>query len=75
MDLPDGSRLSIQPLEAHLERIREEAPQVIKPEAVDRWLMTPQRFLGGRTPLQAIEQGNGDLVYATLVALKEGAHV
>ncbi len=72
----DGRLSGGVPDQVELElKIREEAQKVFKPEAVDRWLTTPKRFLQGRTPIEAIRQGDGDLVYATLVALKEGAHV
>jgi uncharacterized protein (DUF2384 family) len=56
-------------------KIRDEAHKVFKPEAVDRWLTTPKKFLQGRIPIEAVQQGEGDLIYAKLVALKEGAHV
>jgi transcriptional regulator with XRE-family HTH domain len=44
-------------------------------EAVQRWLSSPNRYLGGLTPVEAVRVGRVDRVEAALEALDSGVFV
>lgn len=55
-----------------LETIRAKMLDVVQPQEVERWLTTPKKFLNGRTPLQAIEDGEGERILSLWIGLEEG---
>ncbi len=58
--------------QSELETIRAKMLEVVQPEEVERWLTTPKKFLNGRTPLQAIEDGEGQRILGYWVRIEEG---
>lgn len=57
---------------AKLQEIAELGLIVYTPEGFTEFLMVPHRALEGRTPLQLIEQGQADRVFADLAGEYEG---
>ncbi len=57
---------------SELEIIREKLLNIVQPQEAERWLTTPKKFLNGRTPLQAIEDGEGERLIRRLIMLEEG---
>jgi hypothetical protein len=49
--------------------------QFYEPPEVTAWLESPQRLLGGKTPLELIAEGRLEDVSAVLAALQDGAFV
>ena len=68
--LPAGRHLRSQL--AKVAEIVELGLVVYTPEGFRTFVTSPLRELGGRTPLQAIEQGNADLVFGILGGDHEG---
>jgi hypothetical protein len=54
-------------------RVRAAASDVYTPEGVEIWMRSRNRLLDGRSPEQAIADGDGDRVYELVRALVDGA--
>jgi transcriptional regulator with XRE-family HTH domain len=70
--LPDRTSGRIRLEFARLQEIRTLGLMVYTPEGFRLFLRTPLEELGGRASLQAIEQGDAELVIAALAADYEG---
>jgi uncharacterized protein (DUF2384 family) len=57
---------------SELEIIREKLLNIVQLQEAERWLTTPQKFLNGRTPLQAIEDGEGERLIRSIGRIEEG---
>jgi uncharacterized protein (DUF2384 family) len=57
---------------SELEIIREKLLNIVQPQEAERWLTTPKKFLNGRTPLQAIEDGEGERLIRQIGRIEEG---
>lgn len=53
-------------------KVRASAAELFEPEGVDIWWVYPNRILSGRTPQQAVAEGDADSVLALLEGLKDG---
>lgn len=54
------------------ERFRERLAQVVKPEAIPRWLDTPNDAFGGLKPVEVIERGEIDRLWTMIFYLESG---
>jgi hypothetical protein len=59
----------------NLERIKTLLEDMFKQEEAVRWLHTPKRIFGDKTPLNVIADGGSDKILEVLTALEEGIHV
>lgn len=57
---------------AFVEALRPSLATVIKPRYIDTWLQTPLDILGGRSPIQMIECGQGERVRALIEEMRNG---
>jgi len=46
--------------------------EVIAPEALPQWFRTPHPGLGGKTPLDAVRQGQSKLLWDMILAIENG---
>lgn len=53
-------------------KVREKLLAIVEVREAEEWLITPKRFLGGRTPLQAIEDGEADRLIRRIGLLEHG---
>ena len=70
--LPDRASYRVISQFAQLREIRDLGLIVLTPAGFRLFLRSSLPALGGRTPLQAIEQGDGDRVLGILAGLYEG---
>jgi len=57
---------------AFIEALRPSLAAVIKPRYIDQWLQMPHPFLGGASPLQVIEGGQGEHVRDLVEQMRSG---
>jgi hypothetical protein len=57
---------------AELERLQAKLAKVIKPEALARWMDTPNESFGGLKPLEVVERGETDRLWRMCYQLASG---
>ncbi|OGJ58267.1 hypothetical protein A3H22_03085 [Candidatus Peribacteria bacterium RIFCSPLOWO2_12_FULL_55_15] len=57
---------------AFIEELRPSLAAVIKPRYIDKWLQTPHPFLGGASPIQVIDGGQGEHVRDLIGQMRNG---
>ena len=53
-------------------RLRRELAVIIVPEAVDKWLHTPNNYFDGASPLELIERGEADRIWKLIWRIQDG---
>jgi len=53
-------------------RLRRELAVIIVPEAVDKWLHTPNDYFDGASPLELIERGEADRIWKLVWRIQDG---
>lgn len=55
-----------------MERFRQRLAQMVKPDIIPQWLDTPNQAFDGLKPLEVIERGEMDRLWAMLFFLESG---
>ena len=58
----------------NFQRVKTTLAGVVRPEAANRWLATPNAQLGGATPGEAIQHGETERVLELIASVAEGLH-
>ena len=59
---------------SQLEQVHQILLSLLTPKGIKHWLYTPKVFLDGRTPVEAIVQGEVNHVLEQLIRIEEGIH-
>lgn len=59
---------------SQLEQVHQILRSLLTPKGIKPWLYTPKAFLEGRTPVEAIVQGELNHVLEQLIRIEEGIH-
>jgi hypothetical protein len=74
-DKLEGGAVPSEPIARHLtelERLTRALSEVIKREALGKWLQTPNPAFGGSKPLEVIERGESDRLWEMIYFLRSG---
>lgn len=59
---------------SQLEQVHQILLSLLTPKGIKHWLHTPKAFLDGKTPVEAIVQGELNHVLEQLIRIEEGIH-
>ena len=69
----EGVNESVRRQVTALTRLQAALARVVKPEAIGEWLDKPNPALGGLKPLEVVERGEEDRIWAMIYQLTSGA--